>query len=57
MRIYIVFHQNSSKSEIRINEESKFIICVDLKENIELKPNQENCKIENHELIIQIVIC
>lgn len=57
MRVHIVFHQNSSKNEIRINEESKFIICVDMKENIELKPNQENCKIENHELIIQIDIC
>ncbi len=41
MRAHIVFHQDSSKNEIRINEETKFTMCVDLKEDMELKPNQE----------------
>ncbi|MGQ0791439.1 MAG: HEPN domain-containing protein [Nitrosopumilaceae archaeon] len=41
MRAHIIFYQDSSKNEIRINEETKFTACVNLKEDMELKLGQE----------------
>lgn len=49
-RAHIVFYQDSSKNEIRINEETRFTACVNLKDDMELKKSQE-IPVENIEKV------